>query len=90
MANRAVVQIYRGRLAAAESDLQGADALFAELGQELNRAIVQHNLGYVAARRGDIPEALRWYAEAERGYRAHRDPPLSLAVDRCELLLSAA
>ena len=88
-ANRAVVQIYRGQLTAAENDLQQADVLFEKLGQDLNRAIVIHNRGYIAARRGDIPTALSFYAAAEKGYREHREPPLSLAVDRCELLLTA-
>lgn len=89
MANRGVVNIYRGALAAAESDLLEAERGSRALGQDFTRAITRHNLGYVFAQRGQVPAALRAFDEAEAAYRQHRETvPLELWVDRCELLLA--
>ena len=89
LANRGVVQAYRGAYGAAERDLARADALFLQLGQDFSSAVVRQTLGYVAARRGDVPQALSRYDEAEAAYRRHRPPPATLWMDRCELLLWA-
>lgn len=48
-----------GELAAAEVDLAAARVLFDRLGHRVLAAIVAHNLGWVAARRGDYVESLR-------------------------------
>ena len=87
-ANRGVLHLYRGAYNPAESDLLRAEELFGELGQELNTAIVWHNLGCVAAGLGDAPAALARFERAERLYEKHRRPPATLWMDRCEFALS--
>ena len=87
--NRGVALIYGGRLDAGEADMRAADALLEDLGQPLTRIIAIQDLGWAAARRGRVPEALECYDRALVLYGAHRTPPPSLYLDRCEVLLSA-
>lgn len=87
LGNRGVLHLHRGDTRQAERDLEESDAIFAAIGADLSRAIMAHNLGYVAALRGDVPLALRRYDDAESGYAQHREIPLELWRDRCELLL---
>lgn len=57
--NRSLVEMDRGRLDAAQADLEEAEAIYraAGLAEEANQAI--HNLGYLAMRRGDVLTALK-------------------------------
>ena len=55
LCNRGVLQVYRGALSAAEADFLRAEALHESIGQALAATQVRHNLGWVAARRGDVP-----------------------------------
>ena len=87
LGNRGVLHLHRGDTRQAETDLEESDAIFAAIGADLSRAIMAHNLGYVAALRGDVPLALRRYDDAESGYARHREIPLELWRDRCELLM---
>lgn len=89
LCNRGVLQVYRGALAAAESDLAHAEELHESIGQALAATQVRHNRGWAAARRGDVPLALEWYDRVEAEYRAHGVPLALLLMDRCEVLLSA-
>lgn len=89
LGNRGVLHMYRGAPHDAERDLLEADALRPAAGSELHHAITVHNLGYVAALRGQVPLALARYDEAERCYARHREVPLELWGDRGELLLGA-
>ena len=88
LANRAVLHAFRHAYAAAEADLREAAALCEALGLRLSAAIVAENLGFVHARRGQVPAALRQLDLAERHYRALGANTGSLLVDRAELLLS--
>jgi len=88
LCNRGVLHVQRGALAAAERDLLRADALFSELGQTVGVAGARHNLAWVAARRGDVPTALRWFDAADVQYRALGTRRAELLIDRAELLLS--
>ncbi|HKS99460.1 MAG TPA: CHAT domain-containing protein, partial [Rugosimonospora sp.] len=88
LTNRGVLYAYRGEVRLAESDLLAAERLYAELGQELALAQVQHNLGFVLARAGDVPAALRWYDRADE-YFARTSRPAVALMDRGELLLDA-
>src|SRR5215211_3338385 len=86
--NRGVALVYRGRLDAGEADLLAADRLLEKLDQPLTHAIALHNLGWVAAQRGDVPTALERYDRMLRRYAKYRRPPATLFLDRCELLLT--
>jgi CHAT domain-containing protein len=88
LANRGVLHLYRASYDAAESDLLRAETLLRELGQQLNTAIVWHNLGVVSASRADAPTTLDRFERAHREYQKHRRPPATLAMDRCEFALS--
>ncbi|HEX6024547.1 MAG TPA: tetratricopeptide repeat protein, partial [Solirubrobacter sp.] len=89
LCNRGVLQVYRGALGSAESDFLRAEVLHESIGQALAATQVRHNLGWVAARRGDVPTALDWYDRVEAEYREHGVPLALLLMDRCEVLLSA-
>ncbi|HET6547908.1 MAG TPA: tetratricopeptide repeat protein, partial [Solirubrobacter sp.] len=89
LCNRGVLQVYRGALTAADSDLRRAESLHESIGQALAATQVRHNIGWVAARRGDVPLALEWYDRVESEYRAHGVSLALLLMDRCEVLLSA-
>jgi len=88
LSNRGVLHTFRHAYVAAETDLQEAERLCRELDLGLSAAFVQENLGFVNARRGDVPAALHHYDLAERRYRALHAQLGSLLVDRSELLLS--
>jgi tetratricopeptide (TPR) repeat protein len=88
LTNRGVLHTYQGSLRQAEHDLLAAERLYAELDQELAVAQVRHNLGFVAARAGDVPGALRWYDLADV-YFARSGRPAVALLDRGELLLQA-
>jgi len=88
LTNRGVLQAYRGARNAAERDLRGAETLYARLGQSAALAQVRHNLGFVAARAGDVPAALRWYDLADEHFRQAGRPTEAL-LDRAEVLLQA-
>ena len=89
LCNRGVLEVYRGAFSAAEADFLRAEALHESIGQALSATQVRHNLGWVAARRGDVPAALDWYDRVDAEYRAHGVPLALLLMDRCEVLLSA-
>lgn len=89
LTNRGVLHTYRSAFTAAEQDLRRAARLHDALGQTLAATQVRHNLGFVAARRGDVPAALRWYDLADRQHRELGIVDWIGLADRCELLLSA-
>jgi len=89
LSNRGVLHTYRRQFAAAERDLLRAERLHRQTGQALAAAQVRHNLGFVAARRGDVPAALRSYDLAAEQLRQLGIVSWLGEADRCELLLSA-
>lgn len=88
LCNRGMLYAYRGEHRQAEADLLRAARLCDELGQELLGSLVRENLGFAAARRGDVLAALRWYGEAEAQHRTLGATVARLLRDRAELLLS--
>jgi tetratricopeptide (TPR) repeat protein len=88
LTNRGVLHTYRGSVRQAEIDLIAAERLYTDLGQDLAAAQVRHNLGFLAARAGDVPGALRWYDDADE-YFARTTRPAVALIDRGELLLRA-
>ena len=86
--NRGLVHAYRGSLGLAEDDLSASSRIYSELGLDLALAEVEHNLGWVAARRGDVPTALDLYDSSQERRRAQGVPLAYGLSDRCELLLT--
>src|SRR6185295_15647093 len=55
--NRGLALLQRATLAAAAAELGRAATLYDQLGDEHSVAEIEHNLGFVAARAGDLPGA---------------------------------
>ncbi len=90
---RAVSHLNAGALDKAEADLRAAQPIAADLDHALATAVVQHSMGVVHARRGEIPYALRWYEAASATYAAIGRPgrlSAILEIDRAETLIHAA
>ena len=88
LCNRGVLHTNRGNFRAAEADLQRSHELFQEVGFDLAAGIAEHNLGYLAAHRGDVIAALEWFDRAAASHRAAGVTRPHLLLDRGELLLS--
>jgi tetratricopeptide (TPR) repeat protein len=88
LCNRGILYSYRGQYGLAETDLRRAAELSDAAGQDLMGAFIRGNLGYVAACRGDVLAALRWYDEAEAQRRALGATSAHLLQDRAKLLLA--
>jgi tetratricopeptide (TPR) repeat protein len=86
--NRGVLHAYRARFAAASADLERAAEMFDALGEPVLAAKARHNLGFVAGRRGYVPEALTLYDRAEAESRRLGVREAIPLLDRCETLLS--
>ncbi len=86
--NRAVLHSYRGHYAAAEADLHRAEELAPLAGEGVSPAKIHHNLGFIAACRGSVPEALRWFDQAQGEYAALGQSQASVLSDRCGVLLT--
>jgi tetratricopeptide (TPR) repeat protein len=89
LANRGLVHGYRGETSAAVRDLSEAERIHVGLGEERAVADIRQNLGFIAARRGDVPTALSWFDQADAWFHEHgMVDPIGLR-DRCEALLAA-
>jgi CHAT domain-containing protein/tetratricopeptide (TPR) repeat protein len=88
LCNRGILYSYRGEYQLAEADLRKATVLSDQAGQDLMGTFIRGNLGYVAACRGDVIAALRWYDEAEAQRRALGATAAHLLQDRARLLLA--
>lgn len=88
-ANRGIVFSYLGEFGRAEAELGRALALCTYQHSDLGTAKVIHNLGFLAARRGDVPGALRYYDDALMAYLKLGVATYVLFVDRCEVLMTA-
>lgn len=96
VAGEAEILHHRGRLHAclgsfgpAEDDLEEARWLFTWVRSPLGVALVTHELGFAAARRGDVATALEHYDRAAEALAALGVPGAPALLDRCEALLSA-
>ena len=89
LVNRGVLLGWLGDIAAAESDTQRALDMWAAAGWTKRVADQQHNLAWLAGRRGDIVSALRFFDLAVDTYAQAGVPALSIFPDRCETLLAA-
>lgn len=89
LVNRGLLHAYRGSLSMAAVDQHRAGTLARALGQDLLAAMTEHNLGFIAVLRADLPSALACYDRAEAAYRAIEAPTAVLDMDRCEALMDA-
>jgi tetratricopeptide (TPR) repeat protein len=87
LANRGVLLAYLGRPSDAQLDFTAARAIYLEHGHAIDAADMTRNLGFAAVRHGDIPAALAFFDEAERGLAARRSFG-TLGLDRAEALLA--
>jgi CHAT domain-containing protein len=86
--NRGLIRAYLGQLDGAATDIRAARAVAEAHELALDVAMCDHNLGFVAARRGDAAAALALYARAEEGYAVLDAPLDEVQLDRAHLLLS--
>lgn len=87
--NRGLLHLMGGSLSQAERDLTLSRKLFISLGQTAQAAGVAHNLGFLAARRGDVPAALARYDDAAEELDAIGVPAGLAVLPLCELLVAA-
>jgi tetratricopeptide (TPR) repeat protein len=86
--NRGVAYTQRREFTAAEADLRTAEELCHKLDLDLSLGLVQQNLGFLNARRGEVPSAMAYLDLAEERFRALRSRIGRVLADRAELLLS--
>lgn len=86
---RFTVHAAAGRADRSVRDLDVAERLFAEAGQQLDLATVVQNRAEVAVQRGDLPAALAFLDEAARQYARLGVHWPDLVFDRCGALLMA-
>ncbi len=87
--NRGHLYILTGDLQAAEEDLIAVRDLYVANGQRHFLGGAEHNLGLLAAHRGDIPEALRRFEVSEALEKEETGSAIPVHSSRCEVLLSA-
>jgi tetratricopeptide (TPR) repeat protein len=87
--NRGVLHGWLGHIEAGEADTRRALDMFTRSGWHKRAADAQHNLAWLAGRRGDIVEALRYFDLAQATYERAGVPPFAIFPDRCETLLAA-
>src|SRR5262245_21790073 len=88
-ANRLVLLGWAGEIDAAEADARRALELFETQGWTKRAADMRHNLAWLAARRGDLVESFRRFAEAGRVFASLGLSSAALFPDRAEALLAA-
>lgn len=86
--NRGILRAYRGQWVPAERDLRAAEVLYLAHGDGRLPATAHHNIGFVAARRGDVPTALTYYDRAETEFQSEGRHPGLLLIDRADALLA--
>jgi CHAT domain-containing protein len=90
--NRGILRAYQGDANGAVEDFATAEKIARKQQLPVLVAMASHNLGFAHARRGDLPQALSAFVQAEEAYAAlaHAGPVVAvLEADRCEVLLVA-
>jgi len=88
LSNRGLLLVTKRAFTQAEADLGEARRLYREHDLQMAGAIVEQNLSYLTAQRGDVPAALRHLELAEQAYERLGVESGMLFADRAELLLS--
>ncbi|MGI9609375.1 MAG: CHAT domain-containing protein, partial [Acidimicrobiia bacterium] len=89
LSNRGLLELGRLDLDNAKQDLEEALRIDTELGNEVESAAGNHNLGAVAAKRGDLPEALARFNESEMLLIELLGSADEVQVATCEALLAS-
>jgi tetratricopeptide (TPR) repeat protein len=92
LVNRSLIQLQRGDLVAAETDLTAAQRLAEQLDQNVTAAMITANLGVLHGRAGRIAMAVDHFDRARQAYVAAGNPLRAMAIleaDRAETLLQA-
>lgn len=92
LANRGVVHTTLGDLDLGAHDFDECRRLAVDLDLAMIAAGAAHNLGFLAGRRGDFPDAFAWFERARSEYERVGFPQRAVAVlesDLCSALLSA-
>jgi hypothetical protein len=87
--HRGLILLATGQARRADAEFLAAERQYQLAGQEWEYATARHNRGLVAAASGQLPEALEYLAEADRRYGQLGTPMPDVAIDRCDVLLSA-
>jgi tetratricopeptide (TPR) repeat protein len=87
--NRSYSYLAVGALGKADADSSAAEELLARLGQALEAVQASHNRATVAARRGDLPGALRLLAAVADRYHSLEVSEPELTTERGHVLLAA-
>jgi CHAT domain-containing protein/tetratricopeptide (TPR) repeat protein len=86
--NRGIAHAQRWEFAAAEADLRTAERLCHQLQLDLSLGLVHQNLGFISARRGDVPTAMAYLDQAETRFRMLHSQLGRVKADRAGVLLS--
>ncbi len=89
LVNRGVLNCQLGSYREAVRDLEQAEGLAQRLDLPLVTAVARQDLGWVAAQRGDVPTALRYYDQAEHDYQPYGEELGILLLDRGNVLMAA-
>ncbi|MFD1719760.1 CHAT domain-containing protein [Georgenia deserti] len=87
--NRSVAATRLGRLTEARLDLDKASATFATQGEEMFRAIADHNSGYISLLEGDLVTALQKMTAARAALSVSAAHVATCDLDRAEVLREA-
>ncbi|NDU77488.1 CHAT domain-containing protein [Actinomadura sp. DSM 109109] len=87
LTNLGLARVFRGDHAGAEEALAEAVTVGEAAGLRHQTAMAKGNLAFTVSRRGDVPRALRLYAEAERGLTGER--LAQCKFDQAETLIMA-
>lgn len=86
--NRAIVLAYKGDYARSRDEFEDARRRYTALGHRQSVAEIAQNLGWLAARSGDLAAAFRHFDRAEAEYRAIDAGLGYLWIHRCWALLA--
>ncbi len=89
LGNRGLAYLDSGDVRSARRDLERAHEGFRVVGARVSLAGMEHNLGRVAGRSGDVVRALAHFRASESAFRRLRVDPTEVQVNRCEVLLDA-
>jgi tetratricopeptide (TPR) repeat protein len=86
---RGLAHLAAGSPTRADADFAAAGLLYAQTGQDLEQIRTVLNRGSAAFESGDLPAALSFFDEADRGFTALNVPSPTLSQVRCAVLLAA-